>query len=1481
MSDHDDIGNQQTDPFALFQHDILSSMREGCQVIGFDWQYIYVNAAAARQGRHTPGELLHHTMMEMYPGIQDTPLFQVMRDCMENRVSRRMENQFAFPDGGVGWFELSIQPAPQGILILSTDITGRKQAEDALRESERQMQALVSSLDDIVFEADERGTILNVWTANQSLLARPKAEILGRPVADILGEEFARPFLEGFKRVLATGQVEELEYTLDLAGEPRWFLGRISPIISPAGSGKTVSMLVRDITRRKRDEQEIHQFNERFGELVNNLTDIFWVSEPFTRRNLYISPAFESVVGLSIESVKKLPDGLLDVVFPEDRPILIEARDWEDKGVRTEMQFRIRRPDGSIRWIRDRGTPVLDEDGKVVRVVGIARDMTEQVEFEEQLRQSEERFRTLYETMLDGVIYQNRKGEIISANPAAERILGLTFDQMRGVIPSDPRWRAIHEDGSDFPGETHPAMLALSTGRAVSDVVMGIYNPQQNATTWLLVNAVPQFLPGEATPDQVYTTFRDITHQKQDEIITQNRLELMDYGAKHSLSELAQKAVDLICQMVASPLAFFYLLPKDRDDLDWLTWSSQALKGFSAVEKSNGMRAVLDNTGGWADVARQGRAAIYNDFASLPGQGDAPQSHPHISRVMIIPVLRDNRVVAIVGIGNKASDYSETDLEIVNRFADHVWDMVERKQTELALRLSEEKYRGLMESMDSIVVSVDYDGRFLYLNEAAVHQLGDTAERLTGKTMPDLFPEPVAPVLLENVRRVIRQDKGDVFEEQSIVQGELRWHRVSIQPIHDEQDRAVYALVNITDIHDLKAIQQELLELNRTLEERVRERAAEVQDLYDNAPTGYHSLDAMGNLVRINQTELDWLGYRREEVIGRPFSDFIFPAGLSTFQENFSTLKQRGWVRDLEYEFIRKNGSIFPILLNATAVYDADGNYVMSRSIVFDNTERKKAENALRQSEETYRAVYQNASDAIFLMDLGATIIQANPHCQELLGVDSPDEIIGRKADDFIDPSQSEDAALRGRQVLESQRIPSYERTFIRKDGSKVETEIMLSLIRDGTGKPRYMLSVVHDITTRKKHERNLRESEKQLRAANAALERAARMKDEFLASMSHELRTPLTGILGLSEALQLETYGHLSEKQRNALKNIQLSGRHLLDLINDILDLSKIEAGKLELKFEPCVLGDVCLASLQLIKGMAQHKHLQVHHMLSPESVIVRADARRLKQILVNLLSNAVKFTPENGEIGLEVQPDPSGREVRLVVWDKGIGIKAEDMPNLFKPFVQLDSGLAREYSGTGLGLSMVERLVNLHSGSIEVQSTFGEGSRFIISLPWLLLTPSRDEMQEDAVLGTRPLLLPVPGSAPLVLLADDNEVALRLFADFLVATGYRVAEARSGAELLEMAVENPPDLILVDIQMPGMDGLETLRHIRSHPDPHIAGIPVIALTALAMSGDRERCLKAGASAYISKPVKLKELAEVVHEQIEKNNIYPGSVTP
>ena len=329
----------------------------------------------------------------------------------------------------------------------------------------------------------------------------------------------------------------------------------------------------------------------------------------------------------------------------------------------------------------------------------------------------------------------------------------------------------------------------------------------------------------------------------------------------------------------------------------------------------------------------------------------------------------------------------------------------------------------------------------------------------------------------------------------------------------------------------------------------------------------------------------------------------------------------------------------------------------------------------------------------------------------------------------------------------------NFEMRWVRKDGSLLYTDHHLSVIRDEHGRAIALEGIARDRTAAAlaqaallERTADLRRSRDELRAANVALEKAVLLKDEFLASMSHELRTPLTGILGLSEALHLQNFGALNERQLHALENIWNSGQHLLALINDILDIAKLEAAQLELAYSQCDVRELCRAGIALVNGLAHKKRQQVAFTIDPDPISLYVDPRRLKQMLANLLGNAVKFTPATGALGLHVQGDATRQVVEFSVWDKGIGIAPENLPRLFQPFVQLTASPSSEHAGTGLGLALVYRMAQLHGGTVDVASVQGEGSTFTLTLPWRDAEPT----PESAATHPHPLSPSGPSRRP-----------------------------------------------------------------------------------------------------------------------------------
>jgi PAS domain S-box-containing protein len=516
---------------------------------------------------------------------------------------------------------------------------------------------------------------------------------------------------------------------------------------------------------------------------------------------------------------------------------------------------------------------------------------------------------------------------------------------------------------------------------------------------------------------------------------------------------------------------------------------------------------------------------------------------------------------------------------------------------------------------------------------------------------------------------------------------------------------------------------------------------------------------------------------------------------------------------------------------------------------------RSVKEEALRESEIKFRTLYESTSAAVLLVDENR-IFDANTAALQLFGCTQRQQLCDKHPYEFLPPVQpngQDSISLAKEYVAIALQKGSYRFDWVyrKQDGQDFSAEVTLSLIKLGNRK--VLQAVIHDIAERIA-------TEKQLRQAKEAAEAGSRAKSEFLATMSHELRTPLNAVLGLSQLMRQEIFGTLNDKQREYVACIQSSGEHLLSLINDILDLSKVEAGKEQLNFVPLDIHELCESCLTLVREQAYDQGLKVTLSIDPKARICIADERRCKQMLLNLLSNAIKFTPA-GEVCLIVTKEAEG--VSFKVTDTGIGIPADKLPLLFEPFRQLDSGLNRQFPGTGLGLALTQSLAQLHGGLVTVESVLGQGSQFTLYLPDL---PSEDlfaasSPQELAGCEGQCCSL---GTRSRILLVENDERSALVLKDYLQVIGHRVEHLRSGEDFLTQVRAFQPNLILMDVHLRGdSTGFDLLATLRQEPDTK--NLKVVMATALAMAGDRERCLAAGADDYLSKPIGIAQLEAIL----------------
>lgn len=795
-----------------------------------------------------------------------------------------------------------------------------------------------------------------------------------------------------------------------------------------------------------------------------------------------------------------------------------------------------------------------------------------------------------------------------------------------------------------------------------------------------------------------------------------------------------------------------------------------------------------------------------------------------------------------------------------------------------------------------------------------------------------------------------------------------------------------------------------LKNMNVELERRIDERSAEVADLYDNAPCGYHSLDKDGVFVQINQTELDWLGYEREELLGKVrFRSLLSPESVQVFDQLFAVVQKRGFGEPVEYEVVRKDGSRFPVLVNATARMDESGNFLHSRATVFDITERKKQEKRQSRQRQTleklalgvsrseilesiiqylsqelpeavcsilivdaekrqlllgarsglptgvsaisqcgviqdkispptvsqrpsmgiYHQLMQNAGFAAQHTEwivagngqlLGALVIHwrqikpISPDDMELMieaahwagiaieNVNTREQL--RKLSTAVDQSPAAtvitdlkgdityvnprftdvtgysltEAIGKNPRILKSGRTPpevyqdlwqtiaagqEWKGEFLnrKRNGGLFWEKASITAIRDEQGAVSAYLAVKEDITEQKFAQQAL------LRAKEEA-ESATRMKSAFLANMSHEIRTPMNAILGFTELLLRDD--SLSVQQRHYLTTVSRSGEHLLELLNDVLETSKIEAGQMRINSAPF---DIRLM-LDYLDSMFRQKIEDKSLVFSVDADRLEyghfvADQQKLRQIVINLLGNALKFT-QAGRIDLRVWTEPcSGGEptecyLFFEVADTGMGIAAADQESIFQVFSQTREGA--QIGGTGLGLSISRSLARIMGGDIVVESEPGKGSCFRVHICARAVVAAKLRPMKKRVVG-----LVESGARRRILIVDDEILNREFLQSFLLQIGFDVAEATDGDTALGLIASWQPDLVLMDVMMPGMDGNATTRKIREQwPE-----LKVVGLSANVFEEAERKAYESGMNLYVRKPYKEIELLHAIGEML------------
>ncbi|MFB2917324.1 PAS domain-containing protein [Aerosakkonema funiforme] len=1385
----------------------------------------------------------------------------------------RNEHRIQCQDGSYKWIldrgkviERTADGKPLRVIGTHTDITDRKVAESVLRQYERMIASATDGI--ALLDRNYIYRFVNHLYLEQNQKSSP--EIVGHSVTELCGESIFSTSVQPRLDLCLAGEAQQYEEWFHYQNGSRQFI-RITynPYFELDGTITGVVVTTHDLTALKQTAQalqESEQFLRSIYEGVEQAIFTVDVLENGEFRHIAFNPIAARLWGKLIEEI--------DANSPEENFHYINC-------VRTGSAISYEQcvvSNNTPTWWLTTLNPIRDSSSRIYRIIGTSTDIT--------LRKQAQTMLKLQNSILERIAKAEPLAVILDA------LLGTVelqiVDSLCSIMLCDRDGKLRCTAAPQLPEAYLRAIDGISIGEGVGSCGTAAFRRQPVIVSDIATDPLTKnyrnlpleyglkacwSVPIIGSDNRILGVFaiyyrRICTPQTQE---LENIIRIANIAgiaierelAAKTLQQLNQNLESLVADRTAALQASeerWHLALKGSNDGIW-DWDLKTdriffsdrwkeMRGFTSEEIGNTPDECLSRI--HPDDLERVMAAVDEHFA------DRTEFFEVEYRVR----RKDGSYMWVLDRAQALRDESGQVVRMIGSDS----DITARKQAEIALRESERRYASLAAAAPVAIFRFDTPLNCVYVSDRWSEMTGKPTESALGRGWIDSLHPQDRDRLLEQYRQgyTLSHRENQIFNcgegRHLRPDGTVHWFYVQIVKEIDADGRLIGYIGTLTDITEKKQIEAKLQNLNEALQ---------------NAVEGISRLDIDRRYVSVNPAYAKLCGCEPNEIIGMQWFQTVHPDDIAMMEAAYREMLKTNKA-EVEVRGIRPDGSNFYQQVTIIAAYDEIGNFVGHYSFSKDISDRKQAERENERLKNRLQFVLSSTPAAIYTCQLnpnyGATFISDN--IRTLMGYTSEEFLSSSEFwADHINPEDAPRIFAELSHVFErGHNISEYR--FLHKDGTYRWVRDEFRLVRDREGNPVEIVGYIADISDRKQYELQLKET-------NENLARATRLKDEFLANMSHELRTPLNAILGMAEGLQDLVFGSLNERQIRALQTIARSGSHLLEVINDILDVAKIESGQIELNFIRTAIAPLCQSSLTFIKQQALKKNIQLEVKLPANLPDLSIDERRIRQVLINLLNNAVKFTPAAGRITLEVslKQDNTNSDsakitspncLQIAVIDTGIGIAPENINKLFQPFIQIDSALNRQYTGTGLGLVLVKRIVELHGGQVGVTSELGVGSCFTIELPCIVAAPSLSAPETQAELYPE-LSQPEQEASPLILLAEDNEVNINTIASYLTAKGYRLAIAKNGLEAIQLAESEKPELILMDIQMPEMDGLEATQKIRRNPN--LAHIPIVALTALAMDGDRDRCFAAGVDEYLTKPVKLKQLVTTIQGFLKQGN--------
>jgi PAS domain S-box-containing protein len=1421
---------------------IVESSDDAISAVALDGTVVSWNRGAEALYGYSAREMVGKSIEIVVPPGRRDELSLCLGAAREGRATHPFETVRQTRDGRQIDILLSVSPIrnPDGEIVGASatahDIGKRVRAERKLRESEELFREVFEHAPFAMCVSGLDQRFLKVNAAFCRMLGYSERELLATNWSALTHPGDLAPSVERMEQLRNEpgGYLDAEKRYIHRDGSVVWGRMRIALARDGGGNPSYFVVHIEDITERKRTEDALRESEERFRVMADGCPTMMWVTDA-QGETQFINRAYREFCGTTCERTEG--GQWQSLVHPDDVAAYVRAfRDAVRRHAPFQGEARIRRADGQWRWMASYAEPRFSPGGEYLGHVGLCPDITERKRAEDALRESEERFRNMADCCPTMMWVTGAEGEGQFINRSCRRFVGPACEQVeigRWQLPIHP------DDAPEYAGAFHRAVREHAPFRAEARI-------RRADGEWRLIGsyAEPRFSSGGEFLGHIGLS-ADITERKRAEEAlreSEERFRIMADCCPTGIFVTSAAGVPLFVNRAYREFYGANLQQVEGDEWQSLVHPDDA-PGYTGTSRI----AVRERTP-WRAEARIRRAD--GEWRWIDSHA-APRFSP------------GGEFLGHVGVSR---------------------DITERKLAEKAMRDSQEFAQSTIDALSSHICVLDETGTIIAVNKA----WNDFAEanRAADQTRPgpasslgigagylavcDRARGPEAGPAARfaaGIRRVLAGTCGRfAMEYPCHSPGEQRWFMSRVTRfLSDGRPRIAIEHIAITE---RKLAEEALRAAKQAVEEEARRHQFQhslIRAIHQVSLDGILVLNDENVIVSHNKQFLDvWripldripdnlpdyqIGGQRPLILSAACDRVNDPAA---FLERIRELNDDPDAKD-HCEIALRDGRTLERY--STSLRSETGQKLGRVWFFRDITARRQAEQTLRASEEKFRQLAENISEVFFVLSAARETLYISPAYEQVWGRTC--ESAYKNPASWMDAIHPDDLE-QARRLLAAQKGETGEVEFrIRTpDGREKWIRDRAFPVHDQAGQLIRVVGIAEDISERKRYEAEL------IRAREGA-EAANRAKSRFLANMSHEIRTPMNGVIGMIQLL-LET--GLTQEQRHFACVAEKSGRALLVLIDGILDLARIEARKMvleKLDFNPRqTVEDV----LQLLRVQACAKRLDFFARVSPDiPPLLRGDAHRLRQVLTNLAGNAIKFT-ERGEVTLDATLERTSggtAAVRFSVADTGIGIRPDQAARLFSPFVQADDSTTRRYGGTGLGLAISRQLAELMGGTIGVDSREGHGSTFWFTAVFEMAPPGRLQPANEPADGpsTAPRRATPAGQKARILVAEDNDTNRDVALAQLRKLGYQASAAANGAKAIEAVRQGGCDLVLMDCEMPVMDGFEAARGIRSiHP-----AIPVVAMTADAMPADRDRCLREGMNDYLAKPVDIERLAEVL----------------